>query len=172
MADRSLAVRIGLMKQIALCLGFTALVLLAVATDRALADNAKPYPGTEVNATKFGFGELRTRLEAAIADNGMYVVTAASASAGAKGRGITIPGNLVLGVYRNDFAVRMLKASVPSGIEAPLRFYVTENDDGTATLTYRKPSAIFSVYGSPALDKLARELDAIWAKIAAQTLGK
>ena len=46
----------------------------------------------------------------------MFMVTAASASAGAKRRGVTVPGNLVRGVYRNDFAVRMLKASVASGI--------------------------------------------------------
>ena len=102
----------------------------------------------------------------------MYVVTSASASAGAKHRGIKIPGNLVLGVYRNDFAVRMLKASVPSGIEAPLRFYVTENADGTATLTYRKPSAIFGVYGSSELDAMAKELDELWAKIVSGTTGK
>ena len=102
----------------------------------------------------------------------MFIVTAASASAGAKRRGIPIPGNLVLGVYRNDFAIRMLKASVASGIEAPLRFYVTDNTDGTATLTYRKPSAIFDVYGSADLNRMAADLDAIWAKIVAQTVTK
>ena len=81
-------------------------------------------------------------------------------------------GNLVLGVYRNDFAVRMLKASVPSGIEAPLRFYLTENADATATLTYRKPSAIFGVCDSSDLDAMAKELDNLWAKIVSGTTGK
>lgn len=138
----------------------------------ALAASAPPYPGTEIVETKFTFGQLRSRLEGAIEKNGMFVVTAASASAGAKHRGITIPGNLVLGVYRNDFAVRMLKASVPAGIEAPLRFYLTENSNGTATLTYRKPSAVFSVYGSADLDAMAAELDGIWAKIVSGTLSK
>ena len=71
-----------------------------------------------------------------------------------------------------DFAVRMLKASVPSGIKEPLRFYVTENADGTATLTYRKPSAIFGVYGSSELDAMAKELDELWAKIVSGTTGK
>ena len=99
-------------------------------------------------------------------------VTSASASAGAKRRGIDIPSNLVLGVYRNDFAVLMLKASVPSGIEAPLRFYVTENAAGTATLTYREPSAVFRAYGSADLDKMATELDAIWAKVVTGTISK
>ena len=138
----------------------------------AIAENATPYPGTQVVKTSFGFGELRQRLESAIEKNKVYAVTRASASAGAKSRGIKIPGNLVIGVYRNDFAVRMLKASVPAGIEAPLRFYLTENADGKATLTYRKPSAVFAPYGSKDLDKLAGELDGIWAKIVADTLRK
>lgn len=101
----------------------------------------------------------------------MFVVTSASASAGAKSRGLTIPGNMVIGVYRNDFAVRMLEASVPAGIEAPLRFYLTENADGTATLTYRRLSAVFAPYGSASLDKMAAELDEIWSKIVADAIG-
>ena len=138
----------------------------------AFAGNATPYPGTLVVETPYAFDDLRKRLESAIEKNKVYAVTRASASAGAKGRGIKIPGNLVIGVYRNDFAVRMLKASVPAGIEAPLRFYLTENSDGKATLTYRKPSAVFAPYGSKDLDSLARELDAIWAKIVAETVRK
>ena len=75
---------------------------------------------------------------------------------------------MVIGVYRNDFAVRMLEASVPAGIEAPLRFYLTENADGTATLSYRAPSAVFKPYGSAELDAMASKLDPIFARIAAQ----
>ena len=64
----------------------------------------------------------------------------------------------------------MLEASVAGGIEAPLRFYLTENADGTATLTYRAPSAVFAPYDSPKLDEMARELDAIWENIARDTV--
>ncbi len=89
-------------------------------------------------------------------------------AAGAASRGVTIPGNLVVGVFRNDYAVRMLEASVPAGIEAPLRFYVTENPDGTASLTYREPTAVFAPYGVSELDAMAAELDPIWQRIAEQ----
>ena len=136
------------------------------------AEGKTVYPGTRFVKTGFGFPELHRRLEAAVEKNKLFVVTRASASAGAKSRGIAIPGNLVIGVYRNDFAVRMLKASVPAGIEAPLRFYVTENADGTATLTYRTPSAVFAPYGSKALDALAAELDVLWAKIVQDAVAK
>ena len=126
-----------------------------------------PYGGVNVTATPHPFGVLVERLDAAVKANGMFVVTRASASAGAQRRGITIPGNIVVGVYRNDFAVRMLEASIPAGIEAPLVFYITVNDDGTATLSYRTPSATFAPYGSAALDAMAADLDAIFAAIAA-----
>ena len=73
-----------------------------------------------------------------------------------------------IGVYRNDFAVTMLGANVSAGIEAPIRFYVTENGDGTATLTYRTPSAVFKPHGSANLDRIAEEIDRIFAAIAEQ----
>ena len=72
-------------------------------------------------------------------------------------------------MFRNDFARHMLSASIAAGIEAPIRFYLTENPGGTATLSYKKPSFVFSPYfgeGKGALKKLAKELDAIFAKIA------
>ena len=100
----------------------------------------------------------------------MFVVTRVSASAGAKRRSIKIAGNVVLGVYRNDFAVTMLRVSVPAGIEAPLRFYLTELDNGTAALTYRTPSSVFAPYKNAPLDRMAAALGAIWAKIVAETL--
>ena len=125
--------------------------------------------GWRESETPYDFAILVQRVEAAVKANKMFVVTRASASKGAAGRGITIPGNMVLGVYRNDFAVRMLEASVPAGIEAPIRFYATENADGAASLAYRTPSAVFAPYpdGGEALAAMAGELDAIFAAIFA-----
>ena len=97
-------------------------LMFVLAPPSAEAANATPLPGTQVIKTKSSFAGLRKNLEAAVPANKMYVVTRASASGGAAGRGIEILGNLVIGVYRNDFAVRMLKASVASGIEAHCDF--------------------------------------------------
>ena len=117
--------------------------------------------------TKHTYAQLVTRLNAAIKAEDMFVVSRASASVGASRRGVKIPGNMVVGVFRNDFAVRMLNASVSAGIEAPIRFYVTENADGTGTLRYRWPSTVFARHdGGPALIALGRELDRIWEAIA------
>lgn len=105
-----------------------------------------------------------------IGKNKMGLVTHANAQRGAASRGVKIRGNQVIGVYRPDFAIRMLKASVEAGIEAPIRFYIYENEDGTATLAYVKPSDVFRPYGKPALDEMAKELDAIFARIVQDTL--
>lgn len=146
---------------------FAGLVLLIGAAGAAAEE--WPY-AVKIHATDKSFSELAKSVQEAVRANSMFVVTKASASAGAKARDVEIPGNLVLGVYRNDFAVRMLEASIPSGIEAPIRFYVTENADGTATLTYQEPSAVFSPYGSDDLNAMAKELDGIFASIAADAV--
>jgi len=151
-------------------------ILLAAALSslsgvRAGANVAAPYPGTQTAATKHAFDVLVDRLERAIEKNRMGLVAQASASRGAAQRGVKIPGNTVLMVFRNDFAVRMLAASVPAGIEAPIRIYVTEGADGTASVTYRMPSAVFAPYKNAELDALSRELDLIFARIVRDAVG-
>lgn len=128
-------------------------------------------PGTQTLTNKHSFSILVSRVEAAVAQQKMGLVATASASAGAAGRGIKIPGNAVLMVFRNDYAVRVLQASVPAGIEAPIRLYVTENPDGTASLTYRTPSAVFAPYKSDKLQVMATELDPIFERITRDATG-
>lgn len=128
-------------------------------------------PGWSVTKTAHAYPALVERLDAAVKANKMGLVSRASATVGAaKVLKKTIPGNMVIGVYRPDFAVRMLEASVPAGIEAPIRFYITENKDSTATLSYKTPSAVFAPYtdGGAALADMAKELDVIFAKIATE----
>ena len=149
------------------------LLLILVHLRPASAEVAGPVPlrtapGWVVVRTSISFERLTRQLDSAIASNGMNPVNSASASDGARAQGITIPGNRVVGVFRNDFARRMLAASVPAGIEAPIRIYLTENSDGTSTLAYRTPSAVFAPYAAdagPALTTLANELDGIFERI-------
>lgn len=136
------------------------------------AENAEGLPGTRVIKTVHSYKALIERLDAAVIANRMGLVTRASATLGAKSvLNREIPGNMVIGVYHPRFAVRMLEASIPAGIEAPLRFYITENADKTATLRYRRPSSTFAPYGNARLDEMAKELDGIFAKIAAAATG-
>lgn len=115
------------------------------------------------------FDVLLDDLKAAVKANQMAVVTQAGPTGAAARRGITIPNNRVVGVFNNVFAVRILSLSTAAMIEAPIRFYVTEDDAGNATLSYKTPSFVFSPYTAEAGDDLvaaAAELDAIFLAIA------
>lgn len=127
-------------------------------------------PVVMTTASGHGFDTLVSRLEASIGRHKMGLVAQASASRGAASRGVAIPGNAVLMVFRNDYAIRMLAASVAAGIEAPLRLYVTELPDGTTQVHYVAPSAVFAPYGSDALNAMARELDPVFAQIVADAV--
>lgn len=144
------------------------LVFAALAASAQVARSETPpwQIGIVELRTAWRFDELVGRLEEATKKHGMALVASASASRGAAARGVKIPGNAVLMVFRNDYAVRMLEASVAAGIEAPLRFYVTENADGSASLSYRTPTAVFAPYRNAKLASMAVELDPIFAAIA------
>jgi uncharacterized protein (DUF302 family) len=149
----------------------TILITLSAAT----AGTVKPRAGWVVIDTHQSFPTLVERLESAVRGEKMGIVTSASASEGAKAAGFAIPGNRIVGVFRNDFARRMLSASESAGIEAPVRFYITENPDGTATLSYKKPSFGFAPYldeGNGKLEVLVSELDEIFARIASSATKK
>lgn len=153
-------------------LSLLSVLLLVFTANNAGAQSAAPLPGTHTAVSAYGFDALATRLEKAIEANKMGLVAQASASRGAAARGVKIRGNLVLMVFRNDYAVRMLAASVPAGVEAPLRLYVSEDANGKASVTWRAPSAVFAPYGSIELDAMARELDPVFEKIVRDATGR
>ncbi len=159
------------MTKISQILTTAAVMGLALPFQTATADNPTPYPGTQVLQTPHSYTKLVQRLDDAIKKNKMGIVSRASATVGAKSIGVTIPGNMVVMVYHPKYAVRMLNASVPAGIEAPIRYYISENADGTATLTYRTPSSVFNPYENAELDDMAKELDGIFERIANDAAG-
>lgn len=133
----------------------------------AAAAAPAPRDGWVVMPTAHPYAALVERVKAAAVAAKMAVVTEAGPTAAAAARGVTIPGNRVIGVFRNDFAVRMLAASEAAMIEAPIRFYVTEEPDGTAALSWKTPSFVFAPYAgeSPEVAAIAAELDAIFSAI-------
>ncbi|MHA6265072.1 DUF302 domain-containing protein [Arenibacterium sp. CAU 1754] len=134
-----------------------------------LADQLAARDGWVVIPTTKTHGDLIDAVISATRANKMGVVTQAGPTQSAANRGITIPGNRVIGVFNNDFAVKILNLSPAAMIEAPVRLYVTENPDGTATLSYKTPSFVFAPYtdeGGDALMALAAQLDDRFAAIA------
>lgn len=135
----------------------------------AVAQDIPEREGWQVIDTELSHAALLDRLLAAVPEEDMGVVTQAGPTAAARERGIEIPENRVVGVFNNDFAVRILDLSTAAMIEAPVRFYVTESEDGTATLSWKEPSFVFAPYtdqGGDELAEIAGELDARFEAIA------
>ncbi len=130
----------------------------------------KDRDGWAVIKSEQSHADLVASTRAAIKENGLIVVTQAGPTKAAAARGIVIPGNTVIGAFNNDFAVRLLRRSTPAMIEAPIRFYVTENVDGTATLSYKTPSFVLSPYEEDGVDDIAAELDALFSAISKQAV--
>ncbi len=112
------------------------------------------------------FDDFLMKLKEAIKSEKMGVVAEACADCGARSIGIDIPGNRVVMIFHPRFAVRMLKANIDAGIEAPLRLYVTEQSTGTQ-LSFYSASHVFAPYANSGdLNEIALELDAILDRIA------
>jgi uncharacterized protein (DUF302 family) len=147
------------------------LLALALAAPAAHAESAtvlSPPEGWEVEATDKSYEALLSDLKAAVAAEDMGVVTEAGPTEVAASRGETIPGNRVVGVFRNDFAVTIIRAAPTAMIEAPIRFMVMEEPDGSATLAWERPSSVFAPYmdeGGQTLRTAASELDGIFEAI-------
>ncbi len=137
------------------------------------AQSIAPRDGWVVMPTDKPYAQLVDDVKAAAKANKLGVVTQAGPTGAAKNRGITIPGNRVIGLFNNVYAVRILGLSTAAMIEAPIRVYVTEEPDGSATLSYKTPSHVFAPYvaeGGADLVAAAQELDGIFAAVAAQAV--
>lgn len=151
-------------------IGAAALLALFAISQPSFAQGLKTREGWMIIHSAKSYEDLVSAVKSATAAAKFGVVTDVGPTGAAKARGITIPGNRVIGVFRNDYAVDILQTSTAAMIEAPIRFYVTEDEDGTATLSYKKPSFVFAPYadeGGARLSELAGELDEIFETIAA-----
>lgn len=133
----------------------------------------QPRDGWVVKRTDQDYETLVESVQQAAEDNDMGPVTEAGPTEAAADRDIKIPGNRVIGVFNNKFAVRILRASTAAMIEAPIIMYVTENEDGTASLSYKKPTYVYRPYmeeGGKDLEKAAEDLDDAFEEVAADAL--
>jgi len=144
-------------------------IAICLTTGAATAAPITPPEGWVAIDTDKPFATLLDDLKAAVADNGFGVVTEAGPTGAARNRGVEIPDNRVVGVFNNVYAVRILALSVPAMIEAPVRFYVTDDGDGTASLSWKTPGHVLAPYMNdtiPDLGVAAGELDVVFQSIA------
>jgi uncharacterized protein (DUF302 family) len=81
-------------------------------------------------------------------------------------KGIEVPADQVLEIFRPDFAIRVWKAHKPAGIDIPLRIHLYAAD-GKTVVAYRTAKAVFAPYAKPELDAIAADIDPIFGRILA-----
>ncbi|BBP02072.1 DUF302 domain-containing protein [Sulfuriferula nivalis] len=106
------------------------------------------------------------KLSEAVAAVPMGLVAHINGQANAAKRGLTVPADQILEVFRPDFAIRVWQADKRAGIDIPLRIHVYEAA-GKTHVAMRSPMEVFLPYASAELDKLATELTPIFDNILA-----
>lgn len=104
------------------------------------------------------------KLSEAIQAVPMGLVAHINGQANAAKRGLTVPADQILEVFRPDFAIRVWQADKRAGIDIPLRIHVYEAE-GKTHVAMRSSAEVFAPYGNAELDKLAGELAPIFDNI-------
>lgn len=94
----------------------------------------------------------------------MGLVAHINGQANAAKRGLSVPADQILEVFRPDFAIRVWQAQKSAGIDIPLRIHLYEADARTV-VAFREAKEVFAPYANPALDAIAAEIDPIFAGI-------
>ncbi|MHB1187178.1 DUF302 domain-containing protein [Thiobacillus sp.] len=110
--------------------------------------------------------EAADKLIAAIAAYPMGLVAHADGQANCAKKGIDVPADQILEVFRPDYAVKVWAADKAAGIDIPLRIHLYEAG-GRTWVAHRPASEVFKPYANPQLDMLGDELDAIFIQLLA-----
>ncbi len=117
-------------------------------------------------AVSLPVAEAAEKLVAAIAAFPMGLVAHADGQANCAKKGIEVPADQVLEVFRPDYAVKVWAADKAAGIDIPLRIHLYKAD-GRTWVAHRPASEVFKPYVNPQLDVLGSELDAIFNQLLA-----
>lgn len=106
------------------------------------------------------------RLTAAVAAVPMGLVAHINGQANCAKKGIEVPADQILEIFRPDFAVKVWSADKRAGLDIPIRIHVCEHE-GRTWVGCRLPSTVFRPYANPRLDAIGAELDVIFQRILA-----
>ena len=110
--------------------------------------------------------EVVSRLVEAIAAAPLALVAHINGQANAAKRGLSVPADQILEVFRPDLAVRVWDADKRAGIEIPLRIHVY-GSGGKAVVAHRPPFEVFGRYDNAALDEISRDLAPLLERVFA-----
>ncbi|MDD5363839.1 MAG: DUF302 domain-containing protein [Gallionellaceae bacterium] len=106
------------------------------------------------------------KLSAAALAVPMGLVAHVNGQANAAKRGISVPADQILEIFRPDFAIQVWNAHKPAGIDIPLRIHLYDQD-GRTHVAFRTAREVFAPYANPALDAIADTVDPIFIAILA-----
>ena len=81
-------------------------------------------------------------------------------------KGIEVPADQILEIFRPDFAILVWKAHKQAGIDIPLRIHLYAAE-GKTVVSYRTAEEIFAPYAVPELTAIAADIDRIFTGILA-----
>jgi len=117
-------------------------------------------------AVSLSVDEAAEKLSATIAAYPMGLVAHINGQANCAKKGVTVPADQILEVFRPDYAVKVWAAEKSAGFDIPLRIHLYEAN-GRTWVAHRPASTVFQPYANPALDALGGELDAIFNQLLA-----
>ena len=115
-------------------------------------------------AVSLSVDEAAEKLIAAIAAYPMGLVAHANGQANCAKKGMTVPADQVLEIFRPDYAMKVWAADKTAGIDIPLRIHLYEAD-GHSWVAYRTAAEVFKPYANAQLDAIVVELDAIFNQL-------
>jgi len=117
-------------------------------------------------ASKHGFNDTQTRLEAALKEKGLTIFAKIDHADGAQKAGMKILPATVTIFGNPKGGTPFMAASPESAIDFPLKALLREDADGKVLLSYITVSSIVSKYHIMGQDELAGKLDELLAAIA------
>ena len=115
-----------------------------------------------------GFEKTARQLEIALKSRGMMVVATIDHQNMMKMVGGSIKGSKTFEFGKPDMLKMVMPLYLAAGLEMPHKIYVYERADGTAVVSYYRPSGGFGAYGKDQLKMVGEMMDKVLDEIAGE----
>lgn len=115
-----------------------------------------------------GFEKTARQLEIALKSRGMMVVATIDHQNMMKMVGGSIKGSKTFEFGKPDMLKMVMPLDLAAGLEMPHKIYVYERADGTAVVSYYRPSGGFGAYGKDQLKMVGEMMDKVLDEIAGE----
>lgn len=143
-----------------------------VADRRELRPGAPADGGLVTVQSAHGFGETVDRLEAALEEEGMEIITRIDHAEGAAGAGERLLPTLVILAGDPQAGTPLIQARPTAAIDLPQRFLVWEDDDGVVRIAYNDPDHLAARHGFVADDQRLRGMADVLTRAVGRAAGE